>query len=104
METHSVASADEPDRQPSGRPDGTPSERPTTTARDVRRVDYSGDGLVEADVAESPYLQARAWVDAALAAAEERADVPEPSALSVATVDASGAPDVRTVLMRFFDE
>ena len=39
--------------------------------------------------------------------ANERArsvpDVPEPSALSVATVDAHGRPDVRTVLMRFFD-
>ena len=30
--------------------------------------------------------------------------MPEPTALSVATVDASGAANVRTVLMRFFDE
>ena len=70
----------------------------------VRRVDYSGDGLVESDVAASPYLQARSWVDAAVAAAEDRDDVPEPTALSVATVDATGTPDVRTVLMRFLDE
>ncbi|MER7073487.1 pyridoxamine 5'-phosphate oxidase [Terrabacter sp. NPDC000476] len=70
----------------------------------VRRVDYRGDGLVESDVAASPFLQARAWIDAALAAADERDDVPEPTAISVATVDESGAPDVRTVLMRFFDE
>lgn len=70
----------------------------------VRRVDYSGDGLVESDVAPSPYLQARAWVDDAVAAAEERDDVPEPTAISVATVDATGTPDVRTVLMRFLDE
>ena len=69
----------------------------------VRRVDYSGDGLVESDVEASPYLQARSWVDAALAAAEDRDDVPEPTALSVATVDATGTPDVRTVLMRFLD-
>ena len=69
----------------------------------VRRVDYSGDGLVESDVAASPYLQIRSWVDAADAAAAERADVPEPAALSVATVDATGTPDVRTVLMRFLD-
>lgn len=96
MDTHPAASAGEPSR--------TSSRKPTRTARDVRRLDYSGDGLVEADVAESPYLQARAWVDGALAAADEREDVPEPSALSVATVDGSGAPDVRTVLMRFFDE
>lgn len=70
----------------------------------VRRVDYRGDGLVEAGVAASPYLQARVWVDAAVTAAAERDDVPEPTAMSVATVDAHGAPDVRTVLMRFFDE
>ena len=63
----------------------------------VRRVDYSGDGLVESEVAASPYLQIRSWVDAADAAAAERADVPEPAALSVATVDATGTPDVRTV-------
>jgi pyridoxamine 5'-phosphate oxidase len=69
----------------------------------VRRVDYSGDGLVESEVAASPYLQMRSWVDAADAAAAERADVPEPAALSVATVDATGTPDVRTVLMRFLD-
>ncbi|MEP6799460.1 MAG: pyridoxal 5'-phosphate synthase, partial [Lapillicoccus sp.] len=31
-------------------------------------------------------------------------DVYEPSAISVATVDASGVPNVRTVLMRFLDE
>jgi pyridoxamine 5'-phosphate oxidase len=70
----------------------------------VRRVDYRGDGLVGGDVAASPYLQARAWIDGAVTAAAERDDVPEPTAMSVATVDASGAPDVRTVLMRFFDE
>ena len=71
---------------------------------DTGRVDYHGDGLVEADVLASPYLQIRAWVDGALAAAAARVDVSEPMALSVATVDADGAPNVRTVLMRFFDD
>src|SRR6476620_10042409 len=70
----------------------------------VRRVDYAGDGLVESDVAASPYLQVRAWVDDALAAAADRDDAQEPTALSVATGDASGTPDVRAVLMRFLDE
>jgi pyridoxamine 5'-phosphate oxidase len=70
----------------------------------LRRLDYAGDGLAEADVAASPYLQARSWIDAAVAAAEARDDVPEPTALSVATADETGAPNVRTVLMRFFDE
>lgn len=71
---------------------------------DVGRVDYHGDGLLEDDVLASPYLQVRAWLDDALASAAARPDVPEPTALSVATVDANGAPNVRTVLMRFFDE
>lgn len=71
---------------------------------DVLRVDYTGEGLSEADVAATPWRQARLWVDDALARSAALADVPEPLALSVATVDASGRPNVRTVLMRFFDE
>lgn len=63
-----------------------------------------GDGLLEADLLASAYLQARDWVDEALRAARAREDGSEPLALSVATVDAAGAPNVRTVLMRFFDE
>lgn len=73
-------------------------------ASDGGRVDDEGDGLVEDDVLASPYLQARAWLDDAVAASATRPDVKEPTALSVATVDADGAPNVRTVLMRFFDE
>ena len=83
--------------------DSSPSEE-TEGLATVRRVDYAGEGLVESAVAPSPYLQARAWIDDAVAASHDRADVPEPTALSVATVDASGAANVRTVLMRFFDE
>jgi pyridoxamine 5'-phosphate oxidase len=71
---------------------------------DTGRVDHHGDGLLESDVLGSPYLQVRAWIDNALAAAAARADVSEPTAMCVATVDADGAPNVRTVLMRFFDQ
>lgn len=70
----------------------------------VHRVDYAGDGLSEAEVAPTPWQQAHRWVDEALARARDLGDVPEPLALSVATVDADGRPNVRTVLMRFFDE
>lgn len=72
-------------------PDGEPTEP-------------SFDGLDEGELLPSPYLQVRAWVDEAVELAGIRADVPEPTALSVATVDAAGAPNVRTVLMRFLDE
>ncbi|MFL6152098.1 MAG: pyridoxamine 5'-phosphate oxidase [Ornithinibacter sp.] len=68
------------------------------------RVDYDGDGLTEERLLETPYAQARAWVDDAVARAEVTRDVFEPLAISVATVDGDGRPNVRTVLMRFFDE
>lgn len=68
------------------------------------RTDYTGEGLCEDALAPTPYAQARLWVDEAVARAQEAADVPEPLALSLATVDAEGVPNVRTVLMRFFDE
>lgn len=68
------------------------------------RVDYDGEGLDEADLAATPLEQIRRWVDAASARHTAAGDVPEPLALSLATVDPDGAPNVRTVLMRFLDE
>ena len=70
----------------------------------VHRVDYTGEGLSELDVAPTPWQQAQQWVAEAQARSREVGDVPEPLALSVATVDPDGRPNVRTVLMRFFDE
>lgn len=69
---------------------------------DTRR-DYPGDGLDEGDLAPTPLQQVREWLAQAVARQAERGDVPEPTALSVATVDAHGMPNVRTVLMRFLD-
>ena len=71
---------------------------------DVLRVDYIGEGLSEAEVARTPWQQAQRWVSEAVERSQVLADVPEPLALSVATVDALGRPNVRTVLLRFFDE
>jgi pyridoxamine 5'-phosphate oxidase len=70
----------------------------------ARRVDYTGEGLSEDQVAPTPWQQARLWVEEAIARQETQGDVPEPTAISVATVDADGMPNVRTVLMRFFDD
>lgn len=67
------------------------------------RIDYQGDGLSEADLADNPFDQVTAWVEAAGRRQQDLGDVPEPAALSVATVDEDGHPDVRTVLMRFLD-
>src|SRR6185436_10195118 len=71
--------------------------------KDALRREYHGEGLTESEVTDTPWEQARRWVDDAVYRSVERDDVPEPLAMSVATVDAAGRPDVRTVLMRFFD-
>src|SRR5215210_2428256 len=78
--------------------------RPDPARIDALRRDYVGEGISEAEVAPTPWRQARFWVDDAVARSQVQDDVPEPYAISVATVDASGRPNVRTVLMRFFDE
>lgn len=67
------------------------------------RVDYDGDGLSEDDLLDTPLAQVRSWLDAAVERAATVGDVPEPSAISVATVDAHGLPNVRTVLLRVLD-
>lgn len=70
----------------------------------AERHDYDGY-LDEADVPDAPLPVVQAWVADAI---ERMPSLPgglaEPTALSVATVDADGAPDVRTVLMRDLDE
>lgn len=71
---------------------------------DPRRIDYTGDGLSEDQLLEPPFAQVKAWVDDAVQRSEEQGDLVEPLAISVATVDTDGRPDVRTVLMRFLDE
>lgn len=68
------------------------------------RVDYDGDGLSEDDLLPTPLAQAQAWLAAAVERAASVGDVPEPSAVSVATVDAAGVPNVRTVLLRVLDD
>ncbi len=66
----------------------------------MERVDYTGDGLTEAEVPEAPYDLILAWLEAASGRARVADDVPEPTAMAVATVDADGRPNVRTVLLR----
>lgn len=67
-------------------------------------MEYPGEGLTESELAPTPLEQVRAWVADAQARQADRGDVVEPTALSLATVDAAGRPNVRTVLMRFLDE
>lgn len=68
----------------------------------VRRWDYQGIGIDEARADGAPWALAETWFADAVAASEQ-GKVGEPAAMAVASVDDSGMPDVRVVLMRFFD-
>jgi pyridoxamine 5'-phosphate oxidase len=65
----------------------------------VRRVEYEGPGLDPADVDPDPIAQFRRWFDDAVAA-----EVAEPAAMVLATVDSEGRPAARWVLLRGVDE
>ena len=69
-------------------------------SRDVAaiRKEYARASLTEAAVARDPVEQFRAWFEEALGA-----EVPEPTAMALATADASGRPSVRMVLLKEFD-
>lgn len=69
-----------------------------------RRRDYDSAGLDPQTMAATPWEQIALWVTEAIAAAEVTPGLAEPTAVSVATVDADGAPNVRTVLARFLDD
>jgi len=68
------------------------------------RRDYDSEGIDSATMPAAPWEQVSAWVTAAIAVAESTPQHDEPTAVSVATVDAEGAPNVRTVLARFLDD
>ncbi|MBN8459195.1 MAG: pyridoxamine 5'-phosphate oxidase [Verrucomicrobia bacterium] len=65
---------------------------------DFRR-EYSARGLHRADLAADPVTQFAAWFSQA-----NELGVPEPNAMSLATVDAVGMPCQRAVLLKYFDE
>lgn len=68
-----------------------------------RRRDYDSDGIDESTIAATPWQQTSAWVTEAIRAAASTPGFTEPTAVSIATVDADGRPNVRTVLARFLD-
>ena len=63
------------------------------------RQDYRAGTLDVEDVADGPLHALRRWLDAAIAA-----ELPEPTAVTLATVDADGQPDARVVLLRGLDD
>ena len=62
------------------------------------RVDYKRAALSERDAASDPFELFTRWFDEAVAAA-----IPEPNAMTLATVDAAGRPTARIVLMKGVD-
>jgi pyridoxamine 5'-phosphate oxidase len=59
------------------------------------RKEYLRASLDEADTASDPIVQFERWFDEAL-----KAEIPEPSAMSLATVAANGRPSSRIVLLK----
>jgi pyridoxamine 5'-phosphate oxidase len=62
------------------------------------RKDYGQATLSETDVADDPFTQFNHWFDEAL-----KAEVNEPNAMSLSTVDAEGKPSSRIVLIKQYD-
>lgn len=62
------------------------------------RKDYKLTSLDEADVAADPITQFEKWLDEAL-----KADLPEPTAMTLATVGANERPAARIVLLKAVD-
>ncbi|HWV16725.1 MAG TPA: pyridoxamine 5'-phosphate oxidase [Cellvibrio sp.] len=63
------------------------------------RREYLQGGLDLADLAEDPFVQFKRWMEQTIAT-----QVPDPSAMTVATVDAEGQPSQRIVLLKQFDQ
>jgi pyridoxamine 5'-phosphate oxidase len=63
------------------------------------RITYSAQTLNEADVLRNPFAQLEKWLQDALAA-----EILEPNAMQIATVNRGGQPSVRTVLLKGLDE
>jgi pyridoxamine 5'-phosphate oxidase len=62
------------------------------------RRDYASAGLAEADALADPIAQFERWFEDA-----RRAEVHEPNAMTLATVDAAGQPAARMVLLKGVD-
>ena len=63
------------------------------------RQDYKAGGLLESDADGDPIRQFQAWFEQA-----QEAELPEPNAMTLATVSRDGHPDARIVLLKGIDE
>jgi pyridoxamine 5'-phosphate oxidase len=65
---------------------------------DMRR-DFESDGLDRNQLDDNPVQQFHIWFEDA-----RKADILEPNAMSLATAGNDGLPDLRTVLLKYFDD
>lgn len=65
---------------------------------DMRR-DFESEGLDREHLNDSPVVQFETWFNDA-----RTAGILEPNAMSLATTGADGLPDLRTVLLKYFDD
>ena len=63
------------------------------------REEYLKDTLHRRDLDDSPFQQFDKWFQQAL-----KSGIAEPNAMSVATATPQGAPSLRTVLLKYYDE
>lgn len=75
-----------------------PPDNPTNLALAAMRTDYRAATLDEANLLPDPIAQFAKWFDEAL-----QSKIPEPNSMSLATVNASGRPSSRIVLVKDFD-
>lgn len=63
------------------------------------REEYTRDGLSRSTLSSNPFEQFQLWFKQV-----QSAQLPEPNAMSLATVSGLGVPSLRTVLLKYFDE
>lgn len=71
---------------------------PKPTLAELRK-NYTQGGLLESDAGEEPFALFRRWFSTAL-----EADLPEPNAMTLATVGPDGKPSARIVLLKALDD
>lgn len=71
---------------------------PKTVDLHALRHEYITEGLRRGDLDPDPFSQFSKWMDQAIAAG-----IPDPNAMTLATVGADGAPVQRVVLLKTFD-
>ncbi|MCK5003015.1 MAG: pyridoxamine 5'-phosphate oxidase [Gammaproteobacteria bacterium] len=69
------------------------------TNTETLRRKFMAQGLRQSELAADPYQQFENWYQQTM-----ESDLPEPTAMSLATVDANGQPWQRMVLLKMFDE